>query len=68
MSIRYGRHSVDLEILIRSNGGNCLDRTPIGERRLSIVEPFISKLLDHESVYVSNSIGDFGPGDSPAVE
>ena len=38
--------SVDLEILVRSEGSGLLDRSPVGEGGLRIVEPLVAHVFD----------------------
>jgi len=49
-------HSVDLEVFVRAAGSNSLNRSPVSEGRLSIVEPLIAQVLH----VVSVDLGDAG--------
>lgn len=58
MSVSHSGHSVDLEVLVRTAGGDRLDGTPVGPRWLGIIKPFVSKSLHVVGVEVRNSLGD----------
>lgn len=64
MGVGDSRHGVDLEVLVRSVDSNSLDRSPVGEGRLGIVEPFVSQSLHVVGIEVRNSLGDLRSGDS----
>lgn len=66
MSVRDSRHRVDLEVLVGADGGDLLDRTPVGEGRLSIVEPLVAQLLDVVGVDGGDSLSDLSSRDSAA--
>lgn len=59
-------HGVDLEELVRTDGGSMLDGSPVGEGRLSIVEPLIAQVLEVVGVVVGNARGDLRTGHSAA--
>jgi hypothetical protein len=59
MSVGDGRQSVYFEILVRSNLTDALNGSPIGEWRLSIIEPLIAQILQVIVVKVSHSLGYF---------
>lgn len=64
MGVGDSRHGVDLEVLVRSLDRDSLDRTPVGEGRLSIVEPFVSQSLHVVSIDVRDSLSNLRSGDS----
>ena len=64
MGVGDSRHGVDLEVLVRSVDSNSLDRSPVGEGRLSIVEPFVSQSLHVVSIDVRDSLSNLRSGDS----
>ena len=66
MSVRDSRHRVDLEVLVGADGGHLLDGTPVGEGRLSIVEPLVAQLLDVVGVDGGDSLSDLSSRDSAA--
>ena len=51
-------HRIDLEILVGSEGGRVLNRSPVGETGLSIVEPVVAEVLDVVGIEVRNTLRD----------
>lgn len=66
MSVSHSRHRVDLEVLVRTDGGDLLDGTPVGERGLSIIEPLVAQCLDVVRIDGGDSLSDLGSRDSAA--
>jgi hypothetical protein len=66
VSVGNGGHSVDLKVLVGSNVRCCLNRSPVSEGWLSIVEPLVGKSLQLMVVNVSNSLGNFASWNSSA--
>jgi hypothetical protein len=66
MSVGNGGHSIDLEILVWSDLRHGFDWSPVSERWLSIIEPFVAKLLDMVVVDMSNSLGNLTSWESSA--
>ena len=64
MSVGDSGHGVDLEVLVRADLGHGFDGSPVGEAGLGIVEPLVAKMLHVVSVQVSNSLGNFGSGNT----
>jgi len=64
MGVGDSRHGVDLEVLVRTVNSNSLDRTPVGEGGLGIVEPFVRKSLHVVGIEVGNSLSNLRSGDS----
>ena len=64
MGIRNGRKSVDLEVFVRADLGDCLDRAPICERGLSIVEILICNMLQMIVIDVGDTLGNLGAGNT----
>ena len=58
VSVRYCGEGVNFEVLVGADLGDGLDRAPVGEGGLSIVEPLISKMLEVIVVNVSDTLGD----------
>ena len=46
MGVEDCRHSVDLEVLVGADLEDTLDGSPVGERRLGIVEPIVAEMLN----------------------
>lgn len=66
MGVGHSGHSVDLEILVRSDNGNSLNWSPVGEGWLGIVEPLVADVLDVVVVDVGNSLGNLRSWESSA--
>jgi len=66
MSVGNGRGGVHLEVFVGSDLRNLLDWSPVSERWLSIIEPFVAKLLDVIVINVGNSLGDLTSWESSA--
>jgi len=66
MCVGDGGHGVDLEILVRSDNGNSLNWSPVGEGWLSIVEPLVADVLDVVVINVGNSLGNLRSWESSA--
>ena len=58
VSVGDCRHSVNLKVLVRPNTGNCLDRAPVSEAGLGVVEPLIAQVFHVIGVDVANALGD----------
>ena len=61
MSICHCGHSIDFKVLVGSNWGSLLDCSPVSERWLSIVEPFVAELLHVSGIKMCNSLCNFCP-------
>ena len=59
MGIGHGGHCVGLEILVGPKNGYSFHGTPVGERGLSIVEPFIAHIFHVVVVQVGHSLSNF---------
>ena len=60
VSIRHSRESVDLEVLIGAYLGHGLNRSPVSEGGLSIVEPLVGQVLQVIGVDVRHAFRDLG--------
>jgi len=58
MSVGNCCHGIDLEILVGSETGSVLARSPVSETWLSIVEPLVTELLDVVGIKVRHTLGD----------
>jgi len=58
MSVGDSGHGVDLEVLVRTDLGDSLDRAPVSETGLGIVEPLVAQVLHVVVVEVSNALSD----------
>lgn len=67
VSIGNGAHGVHLEVLVTSNLCRLLNRSPVGERGLGIIEPVVAEVLDVVVVEMGNALGDLAAWHS-AVE
>lgn len=68
MRVRDRRHSVDLEVFVRTDRRDGFNRAPVGERRLSIVEPLVADVLDQVVIDIGNSSCDLSARHSPALQ
>jgi len=66
MSIGDSRHGVDLEELVRADGGSSLNWAPVRERWLSIVEPLVAHVLDVVRIDLANARGNLRASQSSA--
>jgi hypothetical protein len=66
VGISHSRHSVDLEVFVRSDAGNSFDGSPVGPSGLSIVEPLLAQVLHVISVEVGNAVSDLRSVDTSA--
>ena len=66
MHVGDSGHAIQLVVLVRSHGGGVLDGSPVGERRLSIVEPLVGESLDEFGISVANTLCDLRAGDATA--
>jgi len=64
MGVGHSRHRVDLEVFVRPAGRHCLNRSPVSEWRLSIVEPLIAQVLHMVSIDVGHALSNFGSRNS----
>lgn len=64
VSVCDGRHSVDLEVLVRSDTGHGLNRAPVREAGLSVVEPLIAQVFHVIGVDVADALGDLRTGNA----
>lgn len=65
MRVRHSSHSVHLEVLVRTVGGDILDRAPVCETWLGIVEILIAKVLHVVGVDVGDTLGDLRSRHTP---
>jgi len=56
--VAHSRHSVNLEILIGAEGRRLLNRAPVREGGLRIVEPLVRKLAHGVGIGVAHTFGD----------
>ena len=54
--IRHRRHRVHLEVLVRADRGGLLDRAPVREARLCVVEPLVAQVLHVVRVNVADAL------------
>lgn len=66
VSVGNSGHGVDLEVLVGTDHGNCLDWSPVGEGWLGIVEPLVAELFDVVVINAGNSLGNLASWDSSA--
>jgi hypothetical protein len=59
VSIGNSCHSVDLEVLVRTDVRNTFNRSPVSERGLGIIEPIIAEMFEVMVVKMSNSLCNF---------
>jgi hypothetical protein len=64
MSIGDSSHGVYLEVLVRTDMGNCFNWTPVSEGWLSIIEPLVTQLLKVISIDMGNSLGNLSSSES----
>lgn len=64
VSVCDGRHSVDLEVLIRSDTRNGLDRAPVREAGLGVVEPLVAQVFHVIGIDVADALGDLRAGNA----
>jgi len=64
MGVSHSGHGVDLEVLVGANGGSLLNRSPVSERGLGIVEPLVAEMLDVVAVDVRDTGGGLGAVDA----
>ena len=67
VGVGNSRHSVDLEILIRSNLGHALDGAPVCERGFGVVEPVVGEVLQVIVVDVSDALSNLRSRNSAAL-
>jgi len=58
MRVSDSGHSVDLEVLVRTDRSGGLNGSPVGESGLSIVEPGVAEVLDVVVVHVGHAGGE----------
>ena len=58
MHVGDSGHGVDLEVLVRTEGRSVLDRAPVGEAGLTIVEPLVGELTNAVGISPGDALGD----------
>lgn len=66
VSVGNGAHSVDLEVLVGTDAGDGFNGSPVGEARLSIIEPVVGEVLHVVGVVVGNAGGNLRSVDTSA--
>ena len=64
MGVGHSDHGVQLEVLVRTHGGGVLDRSPVGEAGLGVVEPVVAQLPDVVGVDMRDALGHLRAGDA----
>ena len=60
MHVSDSGQSVDLEVLVGTNGRGFLNSSPVGPGWLTIVEPRVAEATDVVSISPGDSLGDLG--------
>ena len=66
MHVGNSGQSVDLEVLVGTNGRGLLNGAPVGPGWLTVVEPLVAKATDEVGVSVGDTLGDLGAGHTAA--
>ena len=65
MHVGDGGHSVGLEVLVGAEAGRFLNRAPVREAGLRVVEPLVAQILHVIGVTVADAFSDLGAGHPP---
>lgn len=65
MRVEDRAHRVDLEVLVRAHRARRLDRAPVREARLRVVEPLVAQVLHVVAVQVAYALRDLRARHSP---
>jgi len=64
MGVHDSVKSVDLEVLVRTNGRGLLNSSPISERWLRVIEPLVGQMFDVISVHMADSLSNLRSSDT----
>lgn len=64
VGVGHGRHSVDLEVLVRADTGHLLDRAPVCEAGFGVVEPLVAQVFHVIGIDVADALGDLRAGNA----
>ena len=64
MSVSDSGHSIDLEILVGTDGRGFLNRSPVGPAWLGIVEPLVAELTNEGGISVGDALGNLRASDA----
>ena len=65
MHVGDGGHGVDLEVLVGAEAGRVLNRAPVREAGLRVVEPLVAQILHVIGVTVADAFRDLGARHAP---
>jgi len=57
--VEHSGHGIDFEVLVGTNGCGIFNSSPVGEGRLSIIEPLVADVLDMVRVHLGKTGCDF---------
>lgn len=66
VGVHHSVNGVDLEVLVRTDGGGLLNSTPVSERWLGVVEPGVGQVLHVVGVHPGDTLGNLGAGHTAA--